>query len=283
MSDLPITVVIPVKNEERNLARCLPALVRFRHVIVVDSMSSDRTAEVARSFSAEVIQFEWNGKFPKKRNWILINRKLPTEWVLFLDADEILTDAFCHELELVLSQGKCDGYWLRYTNYFLGKKLRFGVPQRKLALFRVGAGLYEAVDEEKWSHLDMEVHEHPVIKGVVDEIKSPIEHNDYNGLTRFLDRHVEYVCWEARRVENMRSRGNAADENLTFRQSFKYRHIDAWWYPWIYFIYSYIVRGGFRDGAPGFYYAFFKLWYFVAIRLEVLDDRDRNVGRVEKI
>ena len=84
MSDsIPVTVVVPVKNEARNLPRCLKRLERFEKVYVVDSGSDDATPEVAESHGAEVVQFKWNGRFPKKRNWFLDNHTLGTEWVLF--------------------------------------------------------------------------------------------------------------------------------------------------------------------------------------------------------
>ena len=82
-----LTIVVPVKNEERNLPGCLENVKAFEHVILVDSGSTDRTLEIAAEFGREVVQFKWNGEFPKKRNWILRNYKFQTPWVLFLDAD----------------------------------------------------------------------------------------------------------------------------------------------------------------------------------------------------
>ena len=135
-----------------------------------NSQSTDQSAEIARSFDVKLLQFTWDGGYPKKRNWVLINHALANEWVLFLDADEVVDFRFCDEIAAAVASDRCDGYWLNYTNHFLGRKLRYGVPQRKLALFRVGRGLYEWIDEQRWSNLDMEVHEHPVIDGHVGEI-----------------------------------------------------------------------------------------------------------------
>src|SRR5207245_285137 len=98
-----------------------------------------------------------------------------------------------------LEKGHHTGYWLNYQNYFLGTPLKHGVPQRKLALFRVGSGLYERVNDLRWSNLDMEVHEHPNITGSIGEIASQIEHLDYRGLHEFIERHNEYSTWEANR------------------------------------------------------------------------------------
>ncbi len=97
MNDL-LTIVIPVKNEEKNLSMCLENIKAFGNVIVVDSGSTDRTLEIAAEFGREVVQFRWNGQFPKKRNWVLRNYEFKTPWVMFLDADERIISAFCEEL-----------------------------------------------------------------------------------------------------------------------------------------------------------------------------------------
>jgi len=92
---LDLTVCIPVRNEERNISACLQAIGQdfARSVVVIDSSSTDATAETANSYGATVLQFDWNGRFPKKRNWYLRHHTPATTWVLFLDADEILTPA----------------------------------------------------------------------------------------------------------------------------------------------------------------------------------------------
>jgi glycosyltransferase involved in cell wall biosynthesis len=269
---IPVTVAVPVKNEERNLGRCLSALSRFTEVIVVDSGSTDRTLEIAREAGAKVVEFHWNGRYPKKRNWVLLNQTLANPWVLFLDADELVDDRFCDEVAAAAT-GRHNGYCLNYTNYFLGRRLKHGVPQRKLALFKVGAGLYERIEEDSWSGLDMEVHEHPVVEGTVGEIRAPVEHNDFRGLDKFLDRHRDYALWEARRFLLLERQSSVGSPALSPRQRFKYRHIARWWYPWFYFLYAYVVRLGFLDGAAGFHYAFYKAWYFLTTRLMIRELR----------
>jgi hypothetical protein len=208
---------------------------------------------------------------------VLINHTFGNDWVLFLDADEIVDDRFCEEVAAAVASGRHNGYWLNYTNYFLGRRMRYGVPQRKLALLRVGAGLYERVEEDAWSNLDMEVHEHPVVEGPVGEIRAQIEHNDFRGIDRFLDRHRDYARWEARRFLLLGRQRESARRALTPRQRFKYRHLARWWYPWCYFLYAYVVRLGFLDGAAGFQYAFYKASYFLTIRL-MIRDRDKTGG-----
>ena len=264
---IPVTVVVPVRNEEANLAACLQRLTSFDEVIVVDSASTDATCQIAVDHGAFVVQFDWDGRFPKKRNWLLLNHRLRNNWVLFLDADELITNEFCNEVSVAIAANQFDAFWLRYTNHFLGRPLKHGDPQRKLALFKVGRGLYERIDEDAWSGLDMEVHEHPLIDGTLGEIFAPIDHRDDRGVAKFIERHKDYALWEARRTRQLRSSGPEVWNQLTKRQKKKYRNIDKWWFAWAYFAWTYLAKRGFLDGLPGFSYAFYKLWYFWTIML----------------
>lgn len=263
---LPVTVAIPVLNEEANLILCCQRLSRFAEVIVVDSGSTDRTREIAQDVGARIVDFKWDGRYPKKRNWFLINSPPAQPWVLFLDADEYVDDAFCEAVSAAIASGRCNGYWIPYTNYFLGRALRHGIGQRKLALFRVGHALYEKIEEDGWSRLDMEIHEHPIVDGQVGEISVPIDHRDDKGVARFLEKHIDYARWEARRFIKLQNDPNAW-RHFTRRQKFKYRHLAKWWYSLFYFVFTYILKRGFLDGGAGFHYAFYKAWYFHTIRL----------------
>ena len=270
-SKLPVTAAVPVKNEESNLTKCLERLGRFAEIVVIDSGSTDRTREIAESFGARVVDFRWDGKYPKKRNWFLLNAPPQQPWVLFLDADEFVDDAFCNALDAAVAQESRNGYWLNYTNYFLGKPLRYGLAQRKLALFRVGKALYEKIEEDGWSQLDMEIHEHPIVEGAVGEIATPIDHRDYKGLGKFIEKHRDYALWEARRYAKLQE-STLTSKHFTSRQRFKYRHLTKWWYPWLYFGFTYLAKLGFLDGSAGFHYAAYKAWYFQTIRLLIQEN-----------
>ncbi len=259
---LPITVVIPVLNEEQSMAFCLERLKRFAHVVVVDSGSTDRTCEIAGQHKAEVILFRWDGKFPKKRNWVLRNHPPSTPWVLFLDADEWIDDAVCNELAATLPATTHNGFWMTYDNWFLGRRLRHGTPNRKLALFRVGSGEYERIDENRWSELDMEIHEHPVLSGSIGSIHARIEHRDDRGLEHWQRRHAAYAAWEANRTRDLRASGASLQSD---RQGRKYQLLGKWWLPAVYFLDSYVRRLGFLDGSAGFLHAWYKARYFAQI------------------
>jgi len=270
---LPVSVCIPTRNEERNLAACIDSLRgAFTDVVVVDSGSTDHTREIATARGARVVVFQWNGSFPKKRNWALRTIEFAHPWILFLDADEHLTEAFITELGSVLPSTHHTGFWLSFTNYFLGRPLRHGDVFRKLALFRRTAGEYERFPEEWWSRLDMEVHEHPVLAGTVGEIHARIDHRDDRGLHHYLAKHNDYSSWEAHRHAWLRSAPPEAWDALTPRQRFKYRHLSKWWLAHAYFAITLFAKRGFLDGSAGWHFATLKKHYFQQIRLKIAEN-----------
>src|SRR5271157_5190970 len=94
----PVSVIVPVKNEAENLKRCLPALAWADEVFVVDSQSTDETQRVAERLGARVVQFHFNGRYPKKKNWALDSLPLRNEWVLIVDADEVVVPELAEEI-----------------------------------------------------------------------------------------------------------------------------------------------------------------------------------------
>jgi glycosyltransferase involved in cell wall biosynthesis len=263
-----VTVVIPTRDEAGNLRTCLPRLARFREVVVLDSGSGDDTAGVAEAAGAAVVQFRWDGRFPKKRNWYLRNCRPRSEWVLFLDADEFVDDEFCDELVRTLADTSHSGFWITYRNWFLGRPLRYGEKNRKLALFRVGAGEYERTDDDLWSGLDMEVHESPVIAGSVGNIGAVVEHRDDRGLAHWLAKHNRYSTWEAHRLAGMKRDPASVPATLSARQRRKYHSLGSWWLPAAYFLATYVLKRGFLDGRPGLAFAMNKAIYFWQIGLK---------------
>jgi glycosyltransferase involved in cell wall biosynthesis len=268
---LDLTIAIPVRNEEKNLPNCLAAIGPdlARQVVIIDSNSTDRTAEIASAHGAEVVNFTWNGKFPKKRNWYLRNHTPTTKWVMFLDADELLTDEFKAELTEALQRDSDNvGYWLRYTVYFLGKKNKGGYFLHKLALFQVGAGEYEKIDEDNWSQLDMEVHEHPVLNGKIGRIESKIDHRDLRDISYYVIKHNEYSSWEAARFLKLTADTQKV-EQWSWMQRIKYGLMRTPLLGPAYFFGSFILMGGFRDGSRGFAFSILKMAYFTQVYLKI--------------
>src|SRR5947209_9894071 len=141
---LPVSVNIPTRNEARNLPRCLDSLRGAGEVNVIDSQSSDDTADIARSFGSQVVQFHYQGGWPKKRQWAMDTLPLAYDWILLLDADEILTSELAGEIRRVMQVSDCNGYYISLRMHFLGRILRHsGASFWKLSLFRRGKGRYE--------------------------------------------------------------------------------------------------------------------------------------------
>ena len=267
---LDLTIAIPVKNEEVNLPGCLASIGTglAKQIVLIDSGSTDRTKAIATQFGAKVIDFIWNGQFPKKRNWYLRNYTPETKWIMFLDADEYLTPEFKTELANAILKDDKTGYWLNYTIYFMGKQLKGGYPLRKLALFKVGSGEYERIDEINWSNLDMEVHEHPILNGEVGIIKSKIDHRDYRGVSHYVIKHNEYAAWEAERfLENYNELANK--KKLTWKQRIKYKLMRSVLIGPAYFAGSFFLLGGFRDGSRGLAFSILKMSYFTQIYCKI--------------
>jgi glycosyltransferase involved in cell wall biosynthesis len=276
-SSLDLTIAIPVLNEEGNIALCLESIGQdfARQIVVIDSCSSDRTVEIAKNYGVEIVQFKWNGRFPKKRNWFLRNYTPSTTWILFLDADEILTPEFCHELRRTLPNSTKSGFWLNYTIYFLGRRLKGGYPLQKLALFRLGVGEYEEIAEERWSKFDMEIHEHPLIEGDVGMIKAPIDHRDNRGINHYVAKHKEYSSWEAFRIKEAFT-NTTAIKKWTWKQRLKFYLVRTPLAGPLYFIGSYILMGGCFDGWRGFVFAKLKASYFNQIYCKTLEIKGQS-------
>ena len=266
MNKIPITVIVSVKNEELNLPSCLEKLKQFDQIIVVDSGSTDNTRSIASNMGAEVLQFQWNGKFPKKRNWALQNANLRHEWILFLDADEFVTENFVKEVEIKTQDPNFNGFTIQFENYFMGRKLKYGYGFQKSALFKKSKGAYEKIEEDLWSHLDMEVHEHPIIEGKVGVIKAKVVHKDFKDLEHYIAKHNAYSSWEAQRYLQLK---NSKNELLSFNQKIKYRLLNTGLLPTVYFLGAYFLKLGFLDGKEGFYLARFKSHYFFQIQTKV--------------
>ena len=143
LSRLPISVVIPVKNEARNIAACLASVRWADEVWVVDSHSTDETMRLAEEYGARIAQFEFHGGFPKKKNWALENLPFNNEWILLLDADERVTPELEQEIRQLWQHPEIvDGFYLNRKLIFLGRWIKHcgWYPDRKLRLFKKNKG-----------------------------------------------------------------------------------------------------------------------------------------------
>jgi hypothetical protein len=261
---LPLSVIIPVRNEGRNLLRCLQALNNVGEVYVIDSQSTDETVEIARSQGAKVVQFHYQGGWPKKRQWAMNTLTFAYDWILLLDADEILTPELAEEIREAIENPAIDGYFIQLRTQFLGRVLRHGdVALWKLSLFRRGNGRYECrLRDQDASMADMEVHEHVVVDGATAKLRNPLLHRNVDSLSRYIQKHDEYSNWESRVLLHSGSDCELPPSLLGTqaqrRRWLKRKLFGAPGSPVFLFVYRYVFRLGFLDGVPGLIYCGFQ-------------------------
>lgn len=262
---LPVSVLIPAKNEEENLPACLESVARADEVFVVDSQSGDRSVEIAESLGANVVQFHFNGRWPKKKNWSLENLPFRNEWVLIVDCDERITPELWDEIAEAIQNPEYNGYYLNRRVFFLGKWIRHGgkYPDWNLRLFRHKVGRYENLNTETIRNTgDNEVHEHVVLEGKVGYLKNDMLHIDFRDLFHWLERHNRYSNWEARVYYNLLTgmgEGGTIGANLFGDSVQRKRFLKKIWVrlpfkPFLRFVLFYFLRLGFLDGRAGYIY-----------------------------
>jgi glycosyltransferase involved in cell wall biosynthesis/SAM-dependent methyltransferase len=272
----PVSVLIPTRNEEVNLAKCLASVAWADEVVVADSASDDATVEIARAHGATVVPFAREPGGPRKRNWALENYEWKHEWVLLLDADEEVSPELAQEITRVVRDDAAhDGYLIRFHYVFLGRKLRYGDPLWKLCLVRHRRARFETVDVPEVTSYDVEVHEWVRVPGSVGRMHEVIVHRDFQDLHHHFDRHNTYSDWEALLRTRYRGRDISAEvgPRLAGSQVERRRFFKRWFLrmpgrPWLYFFYSYMLRAGFLDGRAGFIYNALKsiYWYQVSVK-----------------
>jgi glycosyltransferase involved in cell wall biosynthesis/SAM-dependent methyltransferase len=275
----PISVLIPTRNEEANLAKCLASVAWADDVWVVDSASTDRTAEIARAAGARVVTFHWDGRGPRKKNWALARLPFRHPWLLLLDADEEATLELAEEIRRRLAAAPAEnGFLVRYHYYFLGRWLRHGDPLWKLALVRHACARFESIAVPEVTGYDVELHEWPRVPGRLGRLRAPLLHRDAENLRHFFDRHNVYSDWEARLAVQYAARDRSgeirprlAGTPVERRRWCKRLFLRLPGRSWAFFFYSYLLRGGFLDGRAGFHYAALKAIYWYQTGLKALE------------
>ena len=289
-SSLPLSVIIPVRNEAHNLARCLESLNSVGEVYVIDSQSSDDTIAIAESRGAKVVQFHYAGGWPKKRQWAIDTLPLAYDWILLLDADEVLTTELTNEIQKAIQDPHTDGYFIALQMHFLGRQLRHsGASFWKLSLFRKGLGRFECrLQDQDASMADMEVHEHVVVTGATRKLANPLIHHNVESLSRYIQKHNEYSNWEARvwldgnrNKDGVRNTDNEIQPSLWGTQAQRRRWLRRRFLglpgsPFLFFLYKYILSFGFLDGIPGLIYCAMQGIQFFHIKAKIYELR---IGR----
>jgi len=275
---LPLSVIVPVKDEAHNLVRCLESLREVGEVYVIDSQSTDATAEVARGYGAKVVQFHYHGGWPKKRQWAMDTLPFAHDWIFLVDADEAMTPELANEIRLAIQDSRFTGYYIKLQNYFLGRPLRHSAASfYKLSLFRHGKGRFECrLKDQDSSMADMEVHEHVIVDGATAKLKNPLLHHNVESLSRYIRKHDEYSNWDAR-VWMQGEAGSGELPPALFgtqaqrRRWLRKKFLSVPGSPLAYFLFKYVLCLGFLDGVPGLIYCCFHGVQFFHIKAKMYE------------
>jgi glycosyltransferase involved in cell wall biosynthesis len=257
---VPVSVLIPIKNEAANLPRCLDCVRWADEIFVVDSQSTDGSIAIAEQRGGQVVQFHFNGTWPKKKNWALKNLPFRNEWVFILDADEVLPPEAEQEFAQAISNaGDVAGYWINRRFMFMGKWLRHSYyPNWNLRLFRHSSGRYEKLTNADTQSGDNEVHEHVIVNGPTARLRCEMDHYAFPSVEVFVEKHNRYSNWEARVSADRQLSGSDAQirsEVVGRRRRLKQLSQHLPFRPLLRFLYIYIWQKGFLDGREGYYFA----------------------------
>ncbi|MGD0792915.1 MAG: glycosyltransferase family 2 protein, partial [Terriglobales bacterium] len=205
------------------------------------------------------------GGWPKKRQWAMDTLPLAYDWILLLDADEVLTPELVEEIRRALLNPEVNGYSIRLQMYFLGRVLRYcDASFWKLSLFRKGRGRFECrLKDQDASMADIEIHEHVVVDGPTAELRNALVHHNVDSLSRYILKHNEYSNWEARvllqpEVDPEEMRADLCGTQAQRRRWLKRNLYRLPGSPVLLFLYRYVFRLGFLDGVPGLIYCTFQ-------------------------
>ncbi|MBN1212535.1 MAG: glycosyltransferase family 2 protein [candidate division Zixibacteria bacterium] len=222
-----LSVVVITRNEEHNLRRCLESVSWADEIVVIDSHSTDRTVEIATGFSARVYDIDWPGFGPAKRKGV---DRATGEWILSLDADEVVSDELAAEIRKVLEgDDEYSGYYMPRKANFLGRWIYHcgWYPDPLLRLF----------DKSRGNFNDALVHEKVLLKGRVGRLKGELRHYSYPTLDSYFSKFNRYTTLGA---------------EAAFRQGKRAGWFDILVRPPASFLKHYIIKQGFRDGWEGF-------------------------------
>jgi glycosyltransferase involved in cell wall biosynthesis len=228
MARLPLTVLIPTYNEERNLPDCLASVAWADEVFVVDSFSRDRTVEIARTAGTRVVQHEYVNSAAQK-NWAI--PQCSHRWVLIVDADERVPKDLADEIVALLSRPNgpdAAAYAINRRTFFFDVEIKHcgWSNDRVTRLF----------DRERARYPELEVHADMTVDGAIARLQHKLDHYTYRTFDEYFEKFRRYTTWSA---NDLWKRGRRASFAAILVK------------PTLRFLSMYVLRLGFLDGVPG--------------------------------
>jgi glycosyltransferase involved in cell wall biosynthesis len=270
-----ITTIIITLNEERNIRYAIESVRGWTDILIVDSGSTDRTIEIAESMGAKVLHHCFED-YASQRNWALVNDPFSSEWILFLDADEVISIELREEIIKTIANTDCDGFYLKRQFFFMGRWIKHGgeYPAWFLRLFKKGKGVFER-----------SVNEHMKLIGKVGYLANDFADINRNGVGAWVSKHNRYANMEAQELMRFKKRkgrkqkdamarlfGSQAERKRWIREHIWNSLLPPLIRPLFYFVYCYVIRRGFLDGKAGFIYRVLHgLWYKFLIDVKYIE------------
>ena len=268
-----ISAAILTKNEVCNLKRCIESLQWCDEVIVLDSGSTDGTIQLAESLGAKVFTHipSLPFKISEQRNWALQNCNLKSEWVLFIDADEVIPSNLATEIQRVCSASnqQYNAYELPARYLFWGKwlKLTQGYPNWHSRLLKLGEVTFIGG-----------VWEHFAFSAKVGRINIPYDHYaNSKGFGDWLERHDRYSSWDAQKVVEFLETGKASALGTERKLKLRLLAAKLWFIrPIIRFIQMYFLRLGFLEGITALIFCLLYAMYEFMIVVKIIELRRKK-------
>ena len=279
---MTLTAIILTYNEEIHLARCIESAAQLTsNIVVVDCFSTDQTVAIAKAAGATVLQRAWDGSHSTQVNWALeqlATLPIQTEWVMRIDADEILTPELVSQIKAALSRvdSQINGISCIRKMTFQGKLIRFGGvgKNRVMRLFRYGFGQ----SESRW------MDEHIKVEGQTMALSGAMIDDNLRSLAWWIEKHNGYSSREAVDLLNLEyqfAKQNSVAELTLSKSSVGlkrwikenvYAKLPGGARSLAYFLWRYIFMLGFLDGARGTQFHFFQaLWYRYLVDCKVAE------------
>jgi len=254
---MKISVAILSRNEEKNIIRCLESLSFCNEIILIDDYSSDKTAEIAKSRGVAVFKRKLNGDFARQRNFAF--KKATNDWVLFLDADEVISPTLFSEIVRRVKEGEekgIVGYYFSRKDFFINSFLKYGETSRVklLRLAKKSAGLWEGKVHEEWK-----------VTGKTELMKNPILHYSHNNLADSFAKINFYSDLRAQELFLQGKRGSLLEIII---------------YPMAKFIKNYFWYLGFLDKTGGLVFALMMSFHSFLVRGKLWQLRKKNKEKI---
>lgn len=276
MTKLPITAILMTYNEEINLPACLDSVcVHIDQIILVDSISNDRTIEIAEKYAAEIYENPFINQ-AKQFIWALKNTEIRNEWILRIDADERWTPEGFTELRQIIENDQADGVFVKMKIYFMGRWIKNGgfYPNNFLRVYKRSKGTME----DRWMDEHIRVDGRTLATNI-DVLEQNYDRQKNVGF--WTTKHNSYSTREAVEFLSQKHRiisidtigrlfGNKTERKRWLKENFYFR-VPLFVRPFLYFIYRYFFKLGFLDGKEGFiFHTLHAFWYRFLVDVKIM-------------